>query len=137
MSQSLQINSNRSYRLIAYAILLFITSMVIGIYFRESYVAYIGFALIIISIAYEILLPSLHIKSITLPSDNDMHYKICIDGITTDFWIVKRHIIINGWIFLYLRQDGSNKKIKLWLHKSNFADSNGIRYLAKNILLNN
>ena len=75
--------------------------------------------------------------SITLPSDDDIHYKICIDGITTDFWIFKRHIIINGWIFLYLCQDGSNKKIKLWLHKSNFKDSNGIRYLAKNVLLNN
>jgi hypothetical protein len=81
------------------------------------------------------LLPPPFIKSITLPSDDDTHFKLCIDGRTTDFWMVKRHIIINGWIFLYFCQDGSNKKIKLWLYKSNFEDVNGIRYLAKSVLL--
>ena len=65
MSQILLINSNRNYRLIAYAFLVFITSMVIGVYFRESYVAYIGFTLIIISITYEILSPSPYIQNIT------------------------------------------------------------------------
>ncbi|MED7788932.1 hypothetical protein AB8E56_07735 [Francisella sp. 19X1-34] len=48
--------------------------------------------------------------------------------------LVKNHIVINGWIYLYIIQQGSNRKLKLWLHKSNFNDQNSIRDLARYLL---
>ena len=57
-----------------------------------------------------------------------------INGSETDFWLIRKHIIIKSWIFLYAIQQGSNKKIRLWLHKSNFKQQNDIKALARYIL---
>lgn len=131
----LEIKKSRKYRILVYFCLVFITSCIIGTYFHNSMLLYLGFFLIFFSIFFELRSDKLSIQKIILPSDyDDNSLKFIIDDKESDFWLIKKHIIINSWIYLYVIQQGSNKKIKIWLHKSNFMDVNHIRDLARFIL---
>ncbi|AIT08575.1 membrane protein [Candidatus Francisella endociliophora] len=131
----LEIKKSRKYRTLVYFCLVFITSCIIGAYFHNNMLLYLGFFLIFLSIFFELRSNKLSIDAIILPGDPDENsLKFIIDDKESDFWLIKKHIIINGWIYLYAIQQGSNKKIKIWLHKSNFMNINHIRDLAKQLM---
>lgn len=132
----LKIKKSRKYRVLIYYSLVFITSGIIGAYFHNNILIYPGFFLILLSIFFEINGNKKIIQEIVLPasSSDESTLRFVINYNETDFWLVKKHIIINGWIYLYVVQQGSNKKLKVWLHKSNFVDENHIRDLARSVL---
>ncbi|QIV96007.1 hypothetical protein EDC55_102116 [Allofrancisella inopinata] len=137
MQKVIYLDKSRKYRKLFYTLTVVLSSFVIGVYFRSSYLLYIGFALIILSIFYECLFSFSVLEAIVLPKENEKSFKVIIDKQESDFWRIRKHIIINGWIYLYIFQEGSNKTLKMWLHKSNFKDENDIRLLAKKIILEN
>lgn len=131
----LEIKNFGKYRVITYFCLVFLTSCVIGSYFNNSMILYMGFLLIFLSIFFEFKNNDLPVNRIILPNHpDDSSLKFIIDNKESDFWVVKKHIVINGWIYLSAIQQGSNKKIKIWLHKSNFKNKNDIRDLARYVL---
>lgn len=132
--QKLAINKSRKYRTALYCCLIFFASCIVMVYFNDSKIKYLGFLLILASIYFEFRNNRQSISDIVLPNSDDNCLKIVIDGELSDFWLVKKHIVINGWIYLYVIQQGSNKKLKLWLHKSNFNNQNSIRDLARYLL---
>ena len=131
--QKLTINKSRKYRTIFYGCLIFLASCIVIVYFNNSNMKYLGFLVILISIYFEFRNNQQSIDAVVL-SEADDNLKIVINGELSDFWLVKNYIVINGWIYLYIIQQGSNKKLKLWLHKSNFSDQNSIKDLARYLL---
>ncbi|QIW10049.1 hypothetical protein [Francisella sp. LA112445] len=132
--QKLTINKSRKYRTIFYGCLIFLTSCIVIVYFNNSKIKYLGFLLILASIFFEFRDSKLSINAIVLPESDDNSLKLIIDNELSDFWLVRKYIVINGWIYLYITQQGSNKKLKLWLHRSNFNNQNSIRDLARYLL---
>ncbi|WP_150467449.1 hypothetical protein [Francisella sp. SYW-9] len=132
--QKLAVNKSRKYRTILYGCLIFLTSGIVIVYFNESNIKYLGFLLILASIYFEFRNNQQSINAIVLPEVDDNCLKVVVDGELSDFWLVKKYIVINGWIYLYITQQGSNNKLKLWLHKSNFDNQNNIRDLARYLL---
>jgi len=131
----LKIKKSRKYRLLVYYGLVFITACFIGAYFHNSILVYLGFFLILLSIFFELMRSNNVVQEIILSDEyNDSALNFVIDDNESNFWLIKKHIIISGWIYLYAIQQGSNKKFKIWLHKSNFVDENHIRDLARFIL---
>ena len=129
--QKLAINKSRKYLTVLYGCLIFLTSCIVMVYFSDSNIKYLGFLLILASIYFEFKNNRQFMSAIVLPEADDNCLKVVIDGELSDFWLVKKHIVINGWIYLYVIEQGSNKKLKLWLHKSNFDNQNAIRELSK------
>ena len=134
MSKTLYMKENYKYRSIIYAMFIFVASMIVGIYFRESKLFYIGFIFIIVSVLYEIFFPLVRIQALTLPNEKDKFFKLIVADENSNNWIHQNHIVINGWIYIYLKQSVTNKKIKIWLHRSNFKNQDDIRILAKEVL---
>ncbi|AEE26482.1 hypothetical protein [Francisella hispaniensis] len=133
--QRLEIKSSVRYRNIIYASLVFFSSFVIASYFGNSSIGYFGFLLILVSIFFVIADNKFSLEAIIIPNQLESNSLIfVINGSETDFWLIRKNIVINGWIFLYAIQQGSNKKIKMWLHKSNFKQQNDIKVLARYIL---
>ncbi|MBY7733736.1 hypothetical protein [Francisella philomiragia] len=132
--QRLEIKKSQKYRVIVYSCLIFLTSFVIGTYHNQNIIFYLGVFLISLSIFFESQLNRQIIEAIVLPNESDDESLIfIINSKESDFWDIRQHIIINTWIYVYAVQQGSNKKIKIWLHKSNFKNKNDIRNLAKYI----
>ena len=61
--------------------------------------------------------------------------KSILNSKESDFWVIRKNIIINSWVYVYFKQEATNIKIKLWLHKSNFQQPDDIRKLARFIRL--
>ncbi|AJC49134.1 hypothetical protein IB642_01030 [Allofrancisella guangzhouensis] len=137
MQKVIYLNKSRKYRKLFYIFVVMLSSFTVGSYFRNSYLLYVGFVLIILSILYECLYSLPVLEAIVLPKENEKYFKVVIGNQQSDFWKIKKHIVINGWIYLCIFQEGSNKSFKLWLHKSNFKDKNETRLLAKKIILEN
>lgn len=132
--QRLEINKSRKYRAIVYSCLIFLTSFVVGAYYNQNIIFYLGGFLILLSIFFESRPNRQIIEAILLPNESDNESLIfIINSNESDFWDIRKYIIINAWIYIYAVQQGSNKKIKIWLHKSNFKNKNAIRDLAKYI----
>ncbi|MED7819107.1 MULTISPECIES: hypothetical protein [unclassified Francisella] len=134
--QKLIINKSRKYRTIFYGCLIFSASFILIVYFSGSNIKYLGLLFILGSIFFEFKDNKRSIDAIVLPELDDNSLKFIIDNKLSDFWLIRRHIIINDWIYLYVIQQGSNKKLKIWFHKSNFNDQNDIRDLARYLLFN-
>ncbi|APC94750.1 hypothetical protein IBE10_05435 [Francisella tularensis subsp. novicida] len=135
--QRLELKVSPRYRNIIYASLVFISSFVIASYFGNTIIGYFGFLLILVSLFFVIIEGKFSLEAIIIPNQLESTSLIfVINGSETDFWLIRKHIVINGWIFLYAIQQGSNKKIKMWLHKSNFQQHNDIKALARYILFN-
>lgn len=133
--QRLEIKPSIRYRNIVYASLVFLSSFVIASYFGNSSIGYFGFLLILVSIFFVIADNKFSLEAIIIPNQLESNSLIfVINGNETDFWLIRKHIVINSWIFLYAIQQGSNKKIKMWLHKSNFKQQDDIKALARYIL---
>ncbi|BCD90701.1 hypothetical protein fh0823_08400 [Francisella halioticida] len=132
--RELVINKSRKYRTIFYGCLIFSTSCIVIVYFNDSNIKYLGFLLIFVSIFFEFKDNKSFIDIIVLPEYNDNSLKFIINGQLSDFWLVKKHMVINSWIYLYAIQQSSNKKLKVWLHRSNFNNQNNIRDLARYLL---
>ncbi|APD50429.1 hypothetical protein [Francisella hispaniensis] len=133
--QRLEIKPSIRYRNIVYASLVFLSSFIIASYFGNSSIGYFGFLLILVSIFFVIADNKFSLEAIIIPNQLESNSLIfVINGSETDFWLIRKNIVINGWIFLYAIQQGSNKKIKMWLHKSNFKQQNDIKVLARYIL---
>ena len=138
MENPIYLNTSFKYRQVLYLVLLLLTAFVIGVYFRDSYLCFVGIAFIAVSLAYELksqfLSPS--IQSLILPGVGESYFKLEIDSKESDFWVIKKSIIINSWVYVYFRQEATDAKLKLWLHKSNFEQKDDIRKLARFISLN-
>ncbi|MBK2357305.1 hypothetical protein [Francisella hispaniensis] len=133
--QRLEIKPSIRYRNIVYASLVFLSSFVIASYFGNSSIGYFGFLLILVSIFFVIADNKFSLEAIIIPNQLESNSLIfVINGNETDFWLIRKHVVINSWIFLYAIQQGSNKKIKMWLHKSNFKQQDDIKALARYIL---
>lgn len=131
----LKIKKSRKYRTLVFYFLVFVTSCIIGVYFHNNVLVCLGFSLILLSIFFEIIGNKKIIQEIVLPiSSDESTLRFVINDNETDFWLIKKCIIINGSIYLYAVQQGSDKKLKIWLHKSNFVDEKHIRDLARFIL---
>lgn len=139
MSSIVYLNSSRKYRQSLYLILLLLTAFVIGVYFRDSYLCLIGISIIIFSLIYELKsqLQLAKIEALIFPQDDEKYFKLHIDSAESDFWVIKKNIVINSWVYIYFKQEATNNKIKLWLHKTNFQRQDDIRKLAKFIRLHN
>ena len=122
--------TNKNVRKIFYSILLFSASLVC-VYYLQGY-ALTGAILFILLSVYSAVIENTK-PNITAISYEDDYYKIMLDNEDSHFWKLQRKIVVNGWIYMYLKQDATNTKIKVWLHQSNFRDANGIRILAKNL----
>lgn len=135
--QLLEFKKSLRYRNLIYAGLVFLTSFIVASYFHDSVIIYLGFLLILVSIFFAIIDDKFSLEAIIIPDQLENNSLIfIINGNETDFWIIRKHIIINSWVYLYAIQQGSNKKIRVWLHKSNFKKQNDIRALARYILFN-
>lgn len=129
------LNTNHNYRKVIYLLMLVLAAFVLGVYFRGNYpMLIIGSILIGLSIFLETTSSaSKNITAIIIDDEYPNTISICIDNKQSDFWDIKRSIIINNWIYVFLIQQGSSKKIKTWLYKSNFKDTQEIRLLARKI----
>ncbi|MFT4693438.1 MAG: hypothetical protein ACI8TE_000327 [Francisella sp.] len=138
MNNAIDLNISRKYRQALYVALLLLTAFVTGVYFRDSYLCFVGIAFIVISLVYELKsqLQSSKVQSLVLPEMGERYFKLEINSKESDFWVIKKSIIINSWVYIYLKQEATNAKLKLWLHKSNFQEQNDIRRLARFIRLN-
>jgi len=138
MDNTIHLNTSRKSRQALYVALLLLTAFVIGVYFRDSYLCFVGIAFIVLSLIYELKsqLQSSKIQSLILPKVGESYFKLEIDSKESDFWVIKKSIIINSWVYVYLKQEATNTKLKLWLHKSNFEQQDDIRKLARFIRLN-
>ncbi|MFC4891764.1 hypothetical protein ACFPDQ_01705 [Pseudofrancisella aestuarii] len=130
----IHLRQDRNYRIISYGFCLTLTSF-FCVYYLSGIILLISIIIILISI-FSTLKKDNTLDAIVLPID-DSYYELIENKVRTSFWLVKKKIIINGWIYISFIQEGSNKKIKIWLHKSNFVEKNDIRKLAKNLLLYN
>ncbi|OIN84383.1 hypothetical protein [Francisella sp. TX07-6608] len=109
--QRLEIKASARYRNIVYASLVFISSFVIASYFGNSSIGYFGFLLILASIFFVIAENKFFLEAIIIPNQLESTSLIfVINGSETDFWLIRKHIVINGWVFLYAIQQGSNNK---------------------------
>lgn len=138
MNNIVHLNTSRKYRQTLYLVLLVLTAFVIGVYFRDSDLCFIGIAVILISLILELKyqFQSPKIQSLILPPAGESYFKLEKDSKESDFWIIKKSIIINSWVYVSMTQEATNKKVKLWLHKLNFEQTDDIRKLAKFIRLN-
>ncbi|WP_191092330.1 hypothetical protein [Francisella sp. SYW-2] len=133
--QRLEVKKSRKYRKLIYCCMVFLTSFVIGVYYNQSVILLFGIFLILLSILFETVSNKQVVETIILPNSLDNNsLTFVINAKESDFWTVRKYIVINSWIYLYAVQQGSNKKIKIWLHKSNFKSKNDIRDLAKYML---
>ncbi|QEO58189.1 hypothetical protein F0R75_03015 [Francisella marina] len=115
--------------------MVFLTSFVIGVYYNQNVILFFGIFLIILSILFEAVSNKQVVETIILPNSLDNNsLTFVINAKESDFWTIRKYIVINSWIYLYAVQQGSNKKIKIWLHKSNFKNKNDIRDLTKYML---
>lgn len=126
------LKQNRKYRTISYSFCLILASFFCAYYLTG--ITLLVFTVIILTSILLNLKNNNIVDAIVLTVDSD-YYELIESGVKTSFWLAKRKIIINGWIYIFFIQDGSNKKVKIWLHKSNFVEKNDIRKLAKNLLL--
>ena len=133
--QIIYLNQSKKYRKLVYLLFLIFSSFILGVYFFDSYLLYVGFSLVFLSIVYEIYIPSPNLTAIVLPSDKEEYFNLVLDGEESYFWQLKRYIVIRNWVYLKMLQENSNIKHSFWLHKNNFSDKNGIRLLSKTILL--
>ncbi|GAB4221843.1 MAG: hypothetical protein Kow0076_0970 [Francisella sp.] len=135
--QKLEIKgSSLKYRNIIYSVLVFFTSFWVVIYFDNYLIRSFCFLLILVSIFFAIKEDNFSLEAIIIPDQEEVGcLAFVINGEESYFWNVRKSIVINGWIFLIVVQQGSNKSIKLWLHKSNFKQDEGIRILARYVLL--
>ncbi|APC97453.1 hypothetical protein [Francisella frigiditurris] len=129
---TIHLKQDRKYRVFTYAFCLTLTSF-FCVYYLSGIILLISIIIILISILFT-LKKTDTLDAIVLPID-DSYYELIENKVKTNFWLVKRKIIISDWVYIFFMQDGSNKKIKIWLHKSNFVEKNDIRTLAKNLLL--
>lgn len=138
MDNTIHLNTSRKYRQTLYIVLLLLTAFTIGVYFRDSYLCFVGIAFIAVSLVYELKsqFQSLSIQSLILPEAGEKYFKLQVDSKKSDFWVIKKSIIINSWVYVYFKQEATNAKLKLWLHKSNFEQQDDIRKLARFISLN-
>ena len=133
--QIIYLNQSKKYRKLVYLLFLIFSSFILGVYFFDSYLLYVGFSLVFLSIVYEIYIPSPNLTAIVLPSDKEEYFNLVLDGEESYFWRLKRYIVIRNWVYLKMLQENSNIQHSFWLHKKNFSDKNGIRLLSKTILL--
>ena len=133
--QIIYLNQSKKYRKLVYLLFLIFSSFILGVYFFDSYLLYVGFSLVFLSIVYEIYIPSPNLTAIVLPSDKEEYFNLVLDGEESYFWQLKRYIVIRNWVYLKMLQENSNIQHSFWLHKKNFSDKNGIRLLSKTILL--
>ena len=138
MNNTINLNISRKYRQTLYVALLLLTAFVTGVYFRDSYLCFVGIAFIVISLVYELKsqFQSSKVQSLILPEMGERYFKLEINSKESDFWVIKKNIIINSWVYISFKQEATNDKLKLWLHKSNFEQQNDIRRLARCIRLN-
>lgn len=132
--QKLLLRTRYTYRVIIYAFLVFLSSFIVGFYSYSGIIFYLGFTLIIVSILFDFTNKQKTVDAIILSDESSDSLKFIFNGIESDFWLIKNHIIINTWIYLYVIQQGSNKKLKLWLHQSNFIRKNDLRDLSRYLL---
>ncbi len=124
MDNIIYLNPSRKYRQCFYIGLLLLTSFVIGAYFRDSYLCFVGIVFVVISLSYELKSQfySPKVEALILPEVGEKYFKLQINSKESDFWTIRKSIIINSWVYVYLKQEATNAKIKLWLHKSNFQE---------------
>ncbi len=127
--QKIELNSNRKVRKSIYLILLFITAFACS-YYLQGLAWYISTVVIILSMIFAIVEDKQPMLMATFLDENE-YYKLLLDSDETGFWRLQKKIVINSWVYVYFKQDATNKKVKVWLYKSNFIDKNGIREFAR------
>jgi len=125
--------ADRKIRKAIYSILLFLTSLVC-VYYLQGYVLASAILFILLSVYFAVIENTK--SNIRAISYKDDYFKVMFDNEDSHFWELQRKIVINGWIYMYLKQEVTNKKIKVWLHKSNYIDANSIRILGKKLNIN-
>ncbi|MGQ4002700.1 hypothetical protein QIW31_06620 [Francisellaceae bacterium CB299] len=138
MGNIIDLNTFRKYRQTLYVVILLLTAFVTGAYFRDSYLCFVGIAFIVISLVYELKSQfySPKVEALILPEVGEKYFKLQINSKESDFLTIRKSIIINSWVYVYFKQEATNIKIKLWLHKLNFQQQNDIRKLARFIRMN-
>ena len=131
------LKTSRKYRQILYMALFSLTAFVTGVYFRDSYLCFVGSTFIAISLICELKsqFQSLNVDALIFPEVGEKYFRLQIGAKESDFWVIRKNIIINSWVYVSFKQEATNIKIKLWLHKSNFQQPDDIRKLARFIRL--
>ena len=128
------LNSSKKYRFIFYSLLLFITC-ISSFYYLKNFCLIISIILIALSITTEVYKKD-NIISITLPNNINQYFILNINSKEKNFWIIKKSIIINSWIYIKFKNETNNQVQKILLHKSNFKNIDNIRNLSRFISLN-
>ena len=78
MDNSINLNISRKYRQGLYVALLLLTAFVIGAYFRDSYLCFLGITFIVLSLIYELKsqFQSPKIQSIILPEAGEKYFNL-------------------------------------------------------------
>ena len=127
------LNSSKKYRFIFYSFLLFITC-ISSFYYLKNFCLIISIILIILSIVAEAYKKN-NITSITLPNNINQYFILNINSKDENFWIIKKSIIINSWIYIKFKNETNNQVQNILLHKSNFKNIDDIRNLSRIIYL--